>query len=75
MRDLHDGMIELFAESEHALARELAAVRNLYHLALEQLHQRGRHLDRLREQHGQLRGEYRRLRASILRGDRRAACR
>ena len=71
--DYRDHVIEHLADQEHTLAHDLAAVRELLHLALEQLHETGRHCDRLREQHRQLRDEYRRLRELILRDERRAA--
>ena len=60
-------------DNEHYLARELGSVRQLLRLALEQLHEKGRQYDRLREQQRHLLAEYRALRETILRADRRAA--
>ena len=73
IRSDHDLLIAEFADSEHCLARDLAGVRQLLHLALEQLHERGRQLDRLREQHRRLRDGSRALRETILRDERRVA--
>ena len=53
-------------DNEHYLARVLASVRQLLHLALEQAHEKGRQLERLREQHRSLRDEYRRHRERVL---------
>ena len=47
--------------------------RELLHLSLRQLHEKGRQFDHLREQHRRLRAEYRELREATLRDDRRAA--
>ena len=68
-----DRIIERLADQEYALARDLAANRELLHLALVQLHQVGRELGHLREQHGQLRDECRRLRAQVPCDERRTA--
>ena len=68
-----DSLISEFADQEHTLARELAAVRELLHLTLGQLHEQGRRHERLREQHRRLRDECRDLRAAIPRDDWRAA--
>lgn len=53
--DYRDGVIAELAESEYRLARDLAAVRQLLHLALEQLHATERQRDALREQNRGLR--------------------
>lgn len=58
-----DLLIGELTEQEHHIARELASVRQLLHLALEQAHEKGRQLERLRARHHRLRDEYRRLRA------------
>lgn len=54
----HDLVTEALADSEHRLARELASVRELLHVAVTQLHERRRR----DEQHAHLRNEYRQLR-------------
>ncbi len=72
-RDYRDRVIEHLADQEHTLARNLAAVRALLHLALARLHEVGRQLDRLKKQHYKLRDEYRRLRDQVRRDERRAA--
>ena len=72
-RNLHDSSMELLTESEQALARELAAVRRLLHLALEQLHETARQLDCQREQPHLVLAEYWDPRGTILREDWRAA--
>ena len=71
--DHRDRVIEHFADQEHALARDLAAMRELLHLALGRLHEVTRQLDRLQEQHHQLRDECRRLREQVRHDERRAA--
>ena len=71
-RDHRDRVLEHFADQEYALARDLAALREVLHLALAQLHEVTRQLDRFREQHHQLRHEYRRLREEALRDERAA---
>jgi hypothetical protein len=68
-----DRLCSELADAEHTLARELASVRQLYHLALAQLHEQGGQLDRLREQHRRLREEYRDVRQQAAGDDRRAA--
>ncbi len=71
--DDRDGLIAEFADSEFQLARQLAAYREMLSIALAQIHERGRQLERLREQQRQLRHEYRQLRKTIVRDERRAA--
>lgn len=66
-------LIAEFADSEYRLARELAAVRVLLHLALGQSHEWVLRYDRLEKQHRRLRDEYRSFREHALRDDRRAA--
>ena len=61
-----DLLIAEFVDSEHRLARELAACRELLHITLAQLHEKGRQHERLREQHRHLRDECRVLRETIL---------
>ena len=63
-------LIGEFAESEHRLARELAAVRELLHITLAELHETVRKFDRHLDQHRDLRAEYRQLRESTLPNDR-----
>ena len=65
-------LITDLADSEYQLARELASVRHLLHLALQELHERGRQYDRLRDQHRRLSDEYRSYRVRVLRDDQRA---
>ena len=60
--DDRDRLISECADSEDQLARDLAAVRQLQHLTLALLRQKGLQLDRQREQQRRLRDEYRRLR-------------
>ena len=72
-RDYRDHVIEHLADQEHALARNLAAMRELLHLVLAQLHEVTRQLERLREQHYQLRDEYRSFREHVPRDERGAA--
>ena len=55
-------LITDLADTEHALARDLAAYRELLHVALTLLHERGAELGRLRRYNRQLRDECRRLR-------------
>ena len=38
VRDYRDGVIETLADSEHALAREAAGLREVLHAAVEQVH-------------------------------------
>ena len=68
-----DQLIGEFADSEHRLAHELAAVRQLLHITLGQLHDKIKEYDRHLDQHRRLLAEYRRLRETILCDDRRAA--
>ena len=72
-RDYRDRVIEELAASEHWLARDLAGVRELLHIALGQLQGVTYQRDRLREQQRRLRAEHRRLRESTLRHKREAA--
>ena len=72
-RDYRGRVIEHLADQEHALARDLGALRELLHLALGRLHQMGKQLDRLREQHHRLHDEYRSLREQVLRDERSVA--
>ncbi len=69
--DHRDGVVEHFADQEYALARHLAAVRELLHLALARLHEITAQFDRFKEQHHRLLDEYRRLREQVRRGGRR----
>ena len=71
--DHRDHVIEQFADSEHALARECAQLREALHAAVDRLRTLTLELDRLRAQQRRLQVEYRDLRAQILRGNRRAA--
>ena len=73
MRDDRDLLIAEFADSEHCLARDLAGVRQLLHLALGQSHKWAHRHTRLQEQHRRLRDEYRAFREPVIRDDRRAA--
>ena len=57
-----DIVIEELADSEHRLARELASVRELLHVAVAQLREQDCQRRRRDEQHAHLRNEYRRLR-------------
>ena len=68
-----DRLVSELADSEYRLARELAATRELLHIALEQLHEKERQLARVREKHRRLRDECRGLREMILRDGQRAA--
>jgi len=68
--DVVDLIITELADSEHRLARDLVAVRQLLRLALELAHEKERQLKRLGVQHSRLRHEYRRLRETILHDDR-----
>ena len=72
-QSVSNDIIETLADSEHALARDLAAHREMLHVALTLLHERGCELGRLRDAHHRLHGEYRRLRNTRLRDERRAA--
>ncbi len=65
--------IETLADSEHALARDLAAHREMLHVALTLLHERGVELGRLRRDNRRLRDECRRLRQVVPRRDERMA--
>lgn len=60
--DDRERLVSELVDSEHQLARDLAAVRKLLHLTLGLLHESGRKVSRLREQHRQLLDEYRGLR-------------
>jgi hypothetical protein len=71
--DDRDILIEEFADSEHVLARRVAAFRMLLHMTLEQLHTTTCQLTRLRGQQRQLREEFRRLRTTIRRDPERRA--
>ena len=71
--DDRDRLIAAPADSELQLARQLAAYREVLSVALAQLHEVGRQLDRLKEQHYKLRDECRRLREQVRRDGRRAA--
>ena len=64
-------IIESFADSEYALARDLAAHRQMLHVALTLLHEWGTELGRLRRNNRQLRDEYRRLRQAVPNHDER----
>ena len=66
-------LLETVADSEHALARDLGANREMISVALTLLHERGLELHRLREAYRRLRDEYRSLRARMLRDERRVA--
>ena len=68
-----DDIIETLADSEHALARDLAAHRELLHAALTLLHERGGELGRLRRDNRRLRDECRRLRQVVPHRDERNA--
>ena len=65
--------ISEFTDSKARLAHDLAAVRELLRLALQQLHETGRQHDCLSNQHRRLSDEYRALRATILSADKRPA--
>ena len=65
--------IEPLVDAEHVLARNLAAYREVMHVALEQLHGLTRERDRLREDNRRLRDEYRRQRETTVPDSRRAA--
>ena len=69
---LVDETIETLADSEHVLARKLAAYRELIHVALERLHGLTRQLDGLREDNRKLRDECRRQRETTIPDGRRA---
>ena len=62
-------LISELVDSEYQLARELAAVRQLLHIALGQLHEQGLRHDRLRDQHQRVRDEYRSHRERVLHGE------
>ncbi len=68
-----DDIIETLADSEHALARDLAAHRELLHAALTLLHERGIELGRLRRNNRRFRDECRRLRQVVPHRDERMA--
>ena len=68
-QSVSDDIIETLAESEHALARDLAAHRQMLHVTLTLLHDRGSELARLRSDNRQLRDECRRLRQAVPRHD------
>jgi hypothetical protein len=70
--DARDWIITELAESEHRLACDLAAMRELLNISLGLAHEHERQLARLGAQHSQLRYEYRRLRETILHDDRTA---
>ena len=72
-RDDRDLLTREFVDQEHALARELASVRQLLHLALGQMHEKDQRHHRLVDQHRHLLAEYRHLRETILRDDRSRA--
>ena len=65
--------IETLVDAEHVLARNLAAYREVMHVALEQLHGLTRERDRLREDNRRLRDDYRRQRETTVPDSRRAA--
>ena len=65
-----DQLIAEFADSEHRLARELVAVRQLLHLTLGQLHDKIQEYDRQLDLHRRLVAEYRALREAVLRDNR-----
>jgi len=72
--EVRNDIIESFADSEYALARDLAACREALHVAVEQLHEVTCQHDRLREDNRRLRDECRRLRQTVPdRDERRAA--
>ena len=73
MRDYRDTLIETFADSEHALARELAAVRECYHVTLELLHTTRTDLGALRNRYYRMLDENRRLRADRRESPKRVA--
>ena len=68
-----DLLIGEFAAQERQLAHEVAALRELIHRALGQLHEQGCQHERLRAQHHRLRDEYRSYREKLLRDDQRRA--
>ncbi len=72
-RDSLDLVIETLADSEYTLARECAGLREVLHVAIEQLREVTGQLERLREQHRHLRDEYRQLRKQMLLDERRVA--
>ena len=63
MRGYRDAVIEALADSEHALARDLAAVRECYHLTLGLFHDCMTELHGLRARYHRVLDENRRLRA------------
>ena len=73
MRGYRDAVIEALADSEHALARDLAAVRECYHLTLGLFHASMMELDGLRKRYYRVLDENRRLRAERRESPKRAA--
>ena len=73
MRDYRDAVIEALIDSEDALARDLAAVRECYHLTLGLFHDRMVELDELRKRYYRVLDENRRLRAERRELPKRAA--
>ena len=70
LRDgVRNDLIESLADSEYALARNLAAYREMLHVSLTLLHERGAALDRVRSDNRQLRDECRRLGQGIAQRD------
>ena len=70
---LRDSTVSFLADQEHALAAEVAHLREALHVAVARLRERDLELTRLRGQHHQLRDQYRRLREQVLRDEQRAA--
>ena len=64
--DARDRIITELADSEHWLARELAATRQLLHVELGLSHEQARRQDRLAVENRRLREENRRLREIVL---------
>ena len=72
--EVRNDLIETLADSEHALARDLAVHREMLHITLTLLHERECELGQLRRDNRQLRDECRSLRRTVPdRDERRAA--